>query len=615
MQTFLPEIKQLLADWYLLTLENPLYTATLVILTWLLTVFFYRIRIYFFKKKQKATEQVGIKLQGKLDETQLQHKQSEEKVIAIEEQLSGEQQLATEFAGKVDARNQQVIENIKSLAGKFNLSEQLVASDEKPKAEFVWQQQDNIQLQLTECLHAERQAKSLLEEGYRQEKEQFSSQKTLVGQLQKTLDLQINQFAKIEQELDAEKLLRQEQENVVEQKIAKELENMQAKHELATATLRNDLKLHSEPLNIDAEGKQKVETEIENEVFLEDLRGAESQSQEEFFEPELAAQREELVAEPEVIVTDPVVEIVPIVESEPKIIVTEPVVDVLEPPVTKEKRVESQAEPVLQDLDEAQEEYEPDYAKSDMNLGGKIKGLFGKKKATKFKPEKQAKVSVAEMNVSEPENLKVRSGSNKPNLDIGGKFKGLLGKGKKRTDEPQQAKVPVVERRVPEAEASKVKPDYSKSALNVGGKFKGLFSKSKKRSGKQSNELAAEVLVPKPETSEVIPDYSEPSPEIGGTFKGLFDKDEKQSDKVEQKPEELVVEVSTAKPERLETKLNESESNISIVQSEQPAGNLQVAEVLMTETPETEPDEEYEPDYAQSNLKILGKLKKLFGKS
>ena len=80
----------------------------------------------------------------------------------------------------------------------------------------------------------------------------------------------------------------------------------------------------------------------------------------------------------------------------------------------------------MQDLDEAQEEYEPDYAKSDLNLGGKIKGLFGKKKATKFKPEKQAKVSVAEMNVSEPENLKVRSGSNKPNLDIGGKFKGLL---------------------------------------------------------------------------------------------------------------------------------------------------------------------------------------------
>ncbi len=48
MQTNLPDIKQLLTDWYLLTLENPLYAGALVISAWLITVFFYFLNQYFF---------------------------------------------------------------------------------------------------------------------------------------------------------------------------------------------------------------------------------------------------------------------------------------------------------------------------------------------------------------------------------------------------------------------------------------------------------------------------------------------------------------------------------------------------------------------------------------
>ncbi|NOQ13701.1 MAG: hypothetical protein GQ583_04375, partial [Methyloprofundus sp.] len=145
MQTNLPDLKQLLTEWYLLTFENPLYAGALVLSAWLLTVLFYTIRIYFLNKRQRVIEQAGVKVQGLLDEAQQQNKESEEKLAVITEQAEKEQQLTLEFTAKADERNQQIVENIKQLASKFGLSEQLVASDEKPKSEFVWQQQDNIQ--------------------------------------------------------------------------------------------------------------------------------------------------------------------------------------------------------------------------------------------------------------------------------------------------------------------------------------------------------------------------------------------------------------------------------------------------------------------------------------
>jgi hypothetical protein len=46
MPTNLPEIKQLLADWYLLALDNALFVGALVISVWVLVAILYNFKMF-----------------------------------------------------------------------------------------------------------------------------------------------------------------------------------------------------------------------------------------------------------------------------------------------------------------------------------------------------------------------------------------------------------------------------------------------------------------------------------------------------------------------------------------------------------------------------------------
>ncbi|MCK5353872.1 MAG: hypothetical protein KAJ63_02040 [Methyloprofundus sp.] len=507
MQTNQPDFNQLLTDWYSLALENPLFVGAIVFSVLLLTVLFYTIKIVFLNKKRRATEKEGVKLRGLLEESEQQTVKAEEKLRAMTEQLEKDQQQAAEQTAKAEERNQQVVDNIKQLAQKFNLSEQLVASDTKPKAEFIWQQQDNIQMQLGERLQAESEEKNTLKNSYDQEKEQFGKQKILAEQLQKTLEMQTSKSEQLERELGTHKLIQLQQKNQAEQALADAVAGIQAKHELAIAALVNEVALQKERLVAVAEDKPVV---VEDKpVVIED-------------EPVVVEGKATAVED------EPVV-----IEDEPVVVEDEAPVNnvVLEEPAPK---VTEQIIPAVVEVPEAEalEQEEPDYIQSNLDIAGKFKSLFGKSKAKAETSEQAMDIEVPE--VAEPEfieptpepEIELKPEYEEPKSAIGGKLKSLnpFAKAKKQAD-------------IPEADELESEPEYNKSDLDISGKFKKLnpFAKRKEKLAsakpvQQAEESVTEAIVSVAEIAEaeeeqeLEPDYAESNFKMPAKLKGLFGK-------------------------------------------------------------------------------------------
>ena len=400
MQDYLPEIQALLSDWYLLTLSNPLYAGALVLTVWLCLVFFYNIKVLFLKKKQKVSEQGRIELQSQLDTIQQDLKQSEAKLADSEQQAEQNAQAAADFVEQVKERNLAVVAAIRALAAKFDLNEQLVGSDSDMKAEFIWQQQDNVVAQLTERLEAAQKINNEREAIHQQEIGQLKEKEALISSLHATLDAQTKQFAQLEQALEAQKLSQQAQQNEAQQLLASTLE----KHQLDFTRLLNDLK-----------NQTSVQTQVVQEALVVEPKKAEP----------VVGDKIELPSEPEVIIPEPIQPVIaaspintdtkvdvaipeavvePVVIEAPEVVIPEASpssentedlqVPTIEPDVPSEPiETISEREIVQPDIvniiqketpvaDEMELE-EPDYNASSLHLGGAFKGLLGKMTAKK----------------------------------------------------------------------------------------------------------------------------------------------------------------------------------------------------------------------------------------
>ena len=140
MPTNLPEIKQLLANWYLLAVDNAVFVSALVLSVWVLVAILYNFKMLFLKRDLRKAQQQHLKMQDKLSAAEQQVHQDEEKIAADAEQMLKDKQFIEEIQEKLLERNQRVVESIKAIAKKFDLNEQLVDSDKALQNEFVWQQ-------------------------------------------------------------------------------------------------------------------------------------------------------------------------------------------------------------------------------------------------------------------------------------------------------------------------------------------------------------------------------------------------------------------------------------------------------------------------------------------
>ena len=507
MPTNLPEIKQLIADWYSLALDNPLFVGALVLIIWILAAIIYNFKILLLKKNQKAAEQVHLDVQSKLSAVEKQVQQQEEKLTSDAEQMAKDKQLVAEIKDKNLGRNQIIVESIRSIASQFDLSEQLVGSDKDMKDEFIWQQQDNIIQQLIERLSLVQREKETLQTVHQQEIAQLSDKDSVISNLQNALDMQTQQFAQLEQAIEVQKLVQQQQLKEVQQQLSNTLE----KHQLDFSHLIDTVQKQSATRIVD---EQEKKIPVDN-VQQPDPETSAEQKIVEFseIEPGTDANIDTLDATPDAI--EPIAEQENIIESrgkdepnvEPETVLADQLdnnvqelLNLTEPAFSTLAENESKQPGVATDA----ENDAPDYAKSKLNVAGKFKNLLGKikKPSVKVEPEQKSEaLATEELKVPDVTETKIEPANAESKLNVSGKFKNLLGKIKKPSVkvEPEQKietlaaedlNAPEIEQKIetfssedlttPEAEEIEADPDYGASNFKMPGKLKSIFGKAKK---------------------------------------------------------------------------------------------------------------------------------------
>ncbi|HEY8097352.1 MAG TPA: hypothetical protein VIE65_14825 [Methylobacter sp.] len=230
MEKYLPFIKALLSEWYLFTLNNPLYAAALATAVWLLTAMLYSIRIASIKRGHVASEKTGIKSLNAAQQ-QLQHTQEElaattEQMEKAQSAIQDETQRALALEQLIYQRNQQIAGTIQSLATSFDLGERPLLASEDVKADSLWQQHDKVITQLIERLRTEQQAKAELQQTFQAETAKMAEKESLFEALQSTLAGHTNQLSKLEQALVEQKAILQQQ-NDAQQTLSASLKTYQ----------------------------------------------------------------------------------------------------------------------------------------------------------------------------------------------------------------------------------------------------------------------------------------------------------------------------------------------------------------------------------------------------
>lgn len=231
MEKYLPFIKDLLSEWYLFTLSNPLYAATLAAAVWLLTAMLYSIRIASLKRGKNASEKAGIE---SFNAVQQQLQQNQEELAATVLQMEKAQAAVQDETRRALAleqliyqRNQQVAGIIQSLATSFDLGERPLLASEDVKADSLWQQHDKVINQLTDRLRSEQKAKIELQQTFQAETAKLAEKDALLEVLQATLATHTNQLSRLEQALEEHKSILQQQDNA-QQALSESLKKHQA---------------------------------------------------------------------------------------------------------------------------------------------------------------------------------------------------------------------------------------------------------------------------------------------------------------------------------------------------------------------------------------------------
>ena len=231
MQTYLPFIKALLSEWYILTLNNALYATALAAAVWLLTATLYSIRIVAIKRAKAASEKTGLK---NLNAVQQQLQQSQEELAETALQMEKAQRAAQDETQRaftleqlIYQRNQQIAGIIQTLATSFDLGERPLLASEDVKADLLWQQHDKVITQLIERLRTELQAKIELQQTCQAETAKLAEKEVLLEALQTTIATHSAQLSKLEQALEEQKAMLQQQNNV-QQALSETLRKYQA---------------------------------------------------------------------------------------------------------------------------------------------------------------------------------------------------------------------------------------------------------------------------------------------------------------------------------------------------------------------------------------------------
>jgi len=228
MQEQLLEIKELLPVWYLIALENKIFIAALVVAVWICFSLLYGIKSFSLKKKIKLAELQKNQIQEKLTSAEQKIKACAVNLATAEEQMEEEQQASAEFKKNVAERHQQVVEKIREVAQTFDLSEQLVGASESISDTIIWQQQDNMLMQLTEHLSAEKNASSRMEETHKEEIARLVAESSSAGLVKEGMDELSEKLSQLTLAGEEQKTREENEKSELQQQLLSTLERNQA---------------------------------------------------------------------------------------------------------------------------------------------------------------------------------------------------------------------------------------------------------------------------------------------------------------------------------------------------------------------------------------------------
>ncbi|OAI22766.1 hypothetical protein [Methylomonas koyamae] len=227
MDAYLPMIQSILLDWYQLTVANPEYAGAVAIAVWLLTSIFYSIRIYFLKKANAALVKMRLGLQADLEAAQQQVQSSQAELAASVQQLAEVQtaaeasaQRAAGLEEQVVAGNRQLIDSIKALANKFELTEPSLPAANSADNGELWNRYAAISEQAVERFQAEQKGKTDLQLSLWAESAKLAEKDALLEPLQRKVEEQTAQVAKLELALEEQKILFERQQANAEKALA-----------------------------------------------------------------------------------------------------------------------------------------------------------------------------------------------------------------------------------------------------------------------------------------------------------------------------------------------------------------------------------------------------------
>ena len=235
METYLPLIKTLFADWLQLTSNEPLYAGSLTFIAWLLTASLYSIKIKILNRQSTTRENARIDAINQLRATELQMQDVQQQLLTNAEQSKKDQawaenetQRASNLEGQLKDRNKQIAAFIQSFSTSFDLGERPLPLTEDLKAESLWQQFDRtINLLITRLRH-EQQTKAEIQEAFQAETLKNTDHEAVISTLQAGISAQTIKISNFELLIEEQKHTLEQQKNNAQLLLEQSLANKQA---------------------------------------------------------------------------------------------------------------------------------------------------------------------------------------------------------------------------------------------------------------------------------------------------------------------------------------------------------------------------------------------------
>ena len=263
LQKLMPQLQELLQQWYELTLHNQEYAICLAVSVWLITAILYSIRIGFLKRDTAKIVKAKHEVQAQLDaaNAQLQTLQQEvtqatEKMQAAEQTAQTESQRAADLEQRLQKSNQQLADSVANLVDCFELNQHQLP---KANADNLLTEYEAIVARVAERFQNEQQAKTQLQLNYHAETAKLAEKEMLISSLQNRLDTQTQQLAKLELSIEKYESA-QRQLETDKQYLAAEMQKRQA--ELA----RHESALEAEKQRMPAPEAPKVDLSTEQAI-------------------------------------------------------------------------------------------------------------------------------------------------------------------------------------------------------------------------------------------------------------------------------------------------------------------------------------------------------------